>query len=498
MLAPLHHAVLRVISLVYLMGQVGCKAEAPTPAPEPELPAMRTPASHAAPVVSPPPMDEWRPRVRLPEPERSHRPSTTGLIAPPTGPAPEVRNALLPTAREAPKPKPKPESESESKSKSKSKSQSEAEPETESAEQEGIRWAMQASLLEPGCLLSDHVPALPLPSPEALAWTLSKQPEPFAGVAREALTCRLQLPRLTRAEVFGANAFRRMALSRRATYAGGDRTLGLVAAAIVTDNPAGEGTLLLLMEERTEAWEIRASAWVPFEGDARTRRLVRLRETRLVSRNRPTIVFRERDRGRTSDHYLSLSDTQELRRVLRLPVAGRTPKLVARARPRGGSWPRRMEWRATETPKEGSARWMIQTWEAEPEQPYARTADRQGSIDLGGASDLLETGHPKDAKWVHSKLPRKIRRSGLGLLLRARIAAAQGKHRQSMRLWRKALRTKKALPSWQRDYGLYLASQKRRKKEAIKALKAYLKAEAQAEDAPEIRSRLEQLSGAGR
>lgn len=441
---------------VLLLG--GCRSD-PVQDPEPELPAMREPAHFVPPADRVAFDDDWKPQVRLPErsaleAEREAAQAAAAAVrAAPIEPSEVGVAATTPGDTTGPKPV--------------------ADPENEPAT-EGTRWALQASMLEPGCLMSGHVPALPLPSPEALAWVLAEQPEAFAGVAREALVCQLQLPRLTRAEVFGATAFRRLARSKRGRYAGGRGELGLVMAAIVTDQPRGEGTVAILMEARSEAWEVRATAWVPFEGDPYTRRLVGVRDAKLVARDRPTIVLRERDRARTVDHYLALSDSQELRHALTVPVAGRSPKLTARLRTRGRGWPRQARWEGVERPKDGPARWTLRHYAPSPDGPYVVESERSGALTLESAAELMASEQLLDAAWVLGKLPRKVRRSAAGLELNARLETARGRHKRALRAWRKAARAKGASLAVTLDYARYLVSRKR-VRGAVKVLKRLIK-----------------------
>lgn len=470
--------------LVCALALVACKPQ-PVSEPQPDLPPMRPPAAHAPPVTVAPAGDGWKPRVRIPvradpEPARSHGPVAPTASRGPEPPS-EARNAVVPVAPGAEPATPPATGAADG----------DATP-----EKLGTRWALQASLIQPGCLMTGQVPALALPSPETLAWTLSHQPEPFSGVAREALVCRLVLPRLTSAEVFGASAFRRMALSARGRFAGGKRSLGLIAAAVATDEPRGEGTAVFVMEERSQAWEIRAAAWVPFAGDERTRRLVRIKEARLVGRGRPTIVIRERDRERTWDHYLDLGDTQELRHVLTVPVSVRAPRLRSWTSVIGRRWPRELRWRAVEAAAEAgiAPRWQERTFAPGADARYAVREERSGTLDLPGVEGALSSGSTSLARWVLSKLSKKVRRGADALSLGARIEMAAGKHRAALRLWKKAIRTRGSAPVHRRDYGLYLIARKR-KKQARKALLAYLKAAPDAPDASDIRARIQGLGG---
>ena len=464
---------------------LSCACQPETVTPQwPELPVFREPASHA-PELPPEPGIEKRPTLRLgdrswkrpslPEPAAQ----TVGTAQTPT-PEPEPDLPAAKPTLEATEPPPGP-----------------------SAEEEAESWLLRANLLTPGCLVDERPVEIALPSPEALAFLLDKQPAQFAGVAREALVCLLQLPRLTGAQVYGTSAFQPMAISTRAAMAGGKRSQGVVVAAVSTDEPAAQGTLVLVMEELSEKWAIRSTLWFAAGEDGSTRRFVSLREARLVSSRRPTLVIRERDRRETRDHYIDLSEVQQLTRVLTVPVRGRTldgaRTLSAQLVTRGRKWPKTAIWRAIITDADASSVWTVAEFRAEPEHAYAAHERLTGPLNSAGVRSLLSANRPIEAEWAYGKLSKAARNCAAGLRVRAEIAQARKQRRTALKYWRRAVKQEDASPQDWRDYGLFLLAQKSRskarKKEIAGALRRYLTADPQAHDSAAIRTRLDELEG---
>ena len=457
---------------VFAMSLYGCRE--PTPPPNPPLPALVEPAEHVPPPPEAPPYVRQRLVPALPPP---------GPPAP--APAPV---APLPEPHPAPAPPQQPAA-------------GEPEP-VDDARTEAEKWLMAANLLTPGCLLSGERPSLGLPSPAALALLLNKQPREFAGVAREALVCLLGLRRLTGAEVYGTSAFRPLARAAVINMGGGDRPQGVLVAGIATDEPRGEGTLYLALDQRDQDWGIRSALYRPWLGDSGSRRFVSLRSMRLLSPSRRSIAFRQRDRHQTTEHHIALTSMERLIDVLEVTVKatpqGRPP-IVGDISVRGRGWPRQIVYRTRETRglEDVPPRWTLTRWSAEANRPYVRTENLGGDVSEAGLRSLIEEGQPAEVDWLASKLPKRVQRTTVILRLRAEAYAARRKWKQADRYWRKAAKAKGAPAEVSRDYGRYLAGRKQRRS-AVKALKRYLERVPEADDRAEIEAEIEALQVRGR
>ena len=367
-------------------------------------------------------------------------------------------------------------------------------------EQEGARWLMASNLVEPGCLMSGERPELHLPSPLALAWIIKQSPHEFSGISREALVCLLGLPRLTGSEVYGATVFRGLALAGSAAVDGGERQQGVLAVAVVTEVPAGEGTLLLIMDERAGSWDVRAAVYTPWLGDAGTRRFVTLRPERLMHPRRRGVVLTQKDRHRTVEHHYALTEAQRLLEVLSLMTQhapGDGTKVRARVAVTGRSWPRRVTWRARGQASgeagDESDSFALEEWTAERGAAYVRQTRLDGEISVGGARELVTAGHAASADWVLSKLPKRQRSAAQVHELRAEIASRNRHYKTAQKHWRRALKARDVEPGARLRFAEYLAGRKQ-KKAARRELKRYLKDNPSAPDRTAVEARLDELT----
>jgi len=353
---------------------------------------------------------------------------------------------------------------------------------------------LEASLdLEPGCLVNNTRPDIDLPGPEVIAKLLREQPGPFAGAAREALVCLLKLPAVTGAEIFGKSAFRGQARSTSIKMVGGALKQGILVAVITTDQPRGEGTYVGVFDKREDSWFVRQGLYIPWTWEARGRQLVRLRSARTTSRRRYSLHIKQKDSERTVEQWVGMTSSEQLLLQMQTATHFKTEagdKVVGRVHVRGRKWPKDLLFRSIIKPvdKAEPKRWRLARWEATGENPYIRTTEIEGTMDLKSAQKALEANYAIDADWIVGQLPKKTRRQSATHQFRAAVATARKRSKQARRHWRSAVRAKDAPPTIQRDYGRFLLTQKRTR-HAIKALKKYLADNPEAED----RSAIEEL-----
>ena len=492
-LPPMRFRTSIVLIGLWMASCVGDSSSPPTPSAGP----FTEPEEHAPAPATPAPVPRTRPTPDLPpspgpeSTEGTTAPTTRVQVGEPSAPPSHSPGPLAGQGGE-PVEGPNPDTALEP----------ETEPTVSTEEQvqaEVLEFLLAANHVQPGCLLTGEVPNVPLPSPAALAQLLKQPHRDFAGIAREALVCLLDLPSLTGGEVFGATAFRSSALQRTLNFTGGDREQGVLVTPVVVDQPAGEGALVLVMDARADSWITRSAIYLPWEGDPTTRRLVRLSETKLYRSSRSVLVLKQRDRHHESVHYIALDSTDRLHEVFRYISRGTGPDgyiWQSKLDRTGRRWPRTLRlrsWQGSDVPVD-ERRWQITRWAAQGENPYEQDALREGPLSLDGARQLLEAGHPLDSGWVWSKLPRTLRRSADALRLKAQTQAARNRHSAARRTWRRAIRAPGATPTVQRDYGLYLAS-RNSKRRARRALRAYLEAQPDAVDRVQIEQRITELGG---
>ncbi len=450
----------------------GCRPEV-TPLSTPDVRAPADPQRHAVALPPPAPFERRRPVVESPLLEVPEAPEPVAEIEGP--PAPVV----LPGAEaEAAKTKEEPKKDLQ-----------------EAAREVADAWLMKASLVTPGCLLGGPRPDLPLPSPFALAHILSRRPPAFAGVAREALVCLLELPQLTSAEVYGATAFTGRARAVTSNMGGSDRPQGVLVASLHTDNPPGDGTLVLAMDQRGELWTPRAAIYRPWLGDPVTRRIVSVTSRRLMHGRRRGLVVKQRDRVHTNEMHLQLTVTEQLTEALSFTSAASPPggpKTRTKLTTTGNRWPRGVVLRSVQ--KSTPAVFAIEHWEAEKNQPYTRVNTLRGTITLPGAAEALEAGDPATADWIVTSLPKAEQRTAQAYRLRAMAQGARKRWRKATRFWKKAVAAKGSPPEIQRDYGMFLARRKK-KRQAKKALQRYLERAPDAPDRALVEHQLSELSG---
>lgn len=363
---------------------------------------------------------------------------------------------------------------------------------------QSARWLAAANAVEPGCLLEGRDPPdLPLPAPAVLARVLTSQPQALAGVAREALVCILDLPKLTQAQVSGATAFRPQAAAAELKLAGGERPLGVLVLAAGTDEPKAEGTLVLALDERDEGWTVCSGLWLPWAGDPHSRKIESLRGLGVLSARRDALVIRQGDKNAMTEEIVGLGVTDDLSLALAVPVAGLDADgspYSAKLAVRGKAWPRDVVHRAVVTPRGAPKRWRITRYAARPGQPYAEAQAAEGEASLGGAAAALDAGLSDDVEWVVGLLTREQRASSAAWTLRARAAVAAGRGGVAEKAWRGAAEAADAAPEAQRDYGLFLV-ERRQNKRARAALGKYLELKPDAGDRADVEARIQGLGG---
>ncbi|MBT9557405.1 MAG: hypothetical protein IV100_15300 [Myxococcales bacterium] len=368
-------------------------------------------------------------------------------------------------------------------------------------EDEGAAWIESTAEVTPGCLRDGRVPSLPLPSPEALSWLLTVQPRGFQGIAREALACLLGVSRTTNAEIFGNTVFEPTALGLRAALAGDERLVGIVAAGVVTEEPRGVGTLVVVLDERDDGWTVRDSLFLPWAGSDATHKVSSLSDERLVLKKRSGVILRQRDRDNEVEHHVTLTTLDALTEVARFTLSGVVDEGTVKATvtASGKSFPKGLLYRGVVAGGDSAAdglfgAYVIETWKADGEAPYRLDRRQDGKLSLNGAAELLLGDQPAHAAWVYDAIPKPQRQDAAALALGARIDGARGRVRQAVEYWKKAVKAKDAPPDLQRDYARYLAREKR-KKDAVKAFEAYLELAPDASDRAEVEAELDAVRG---
>ena len=360
----------------------------------------------------------------------------------------------------------------------------EAEPEVE-----GTRWLEAANEVRPGCLLERTLPLISVPSPAALTWILTRQPHGFAGVAREALCCVLRLPALTGSDVYGATAWTSGALSGEVALSGGDKKQGVVATPVVLSGDGGHGTAVWALDPRADGWVIRSAVFIPTQSVAR---LSSIDSNPLLKRDRRALVLRQTTQSGTTEHWIALTTSDELREVFAATVkAGSdTGSWTGKIHRRGG-YPKRLVFRSltTDDPKA----WTLSEWTTVMEDPYTQKTTLNGFVDLAGIRSLLDAGYASDAAWVLGRMDKASRKRWAALLVKAQIQVARKRHKQAARSYKTAASAQGRPPEVLRDYGRYLASRRATRRKAAAQFKRYLEAAPDAVDYHTVLSELEAL-----
>lgn len=451
--------------LVLLIGALSCNGSESTSAPSPAAEPMAEPASH----VPPPPKYVAELRPQSPSPASDPFPDW-----PPTLHHEHLRakpGELHPTPSK----------------KSKTTSLPVPEQVEDRVDSEVKEWLADASTLDPGCLLNNIQPPIWVPSPEGLRRLLSSHPAGFNGVAKEALLCRLGIQRLTAAEIYGSSAFLPAVSSARLHLVGGDQALGVVVIGLYTEVPRGEGTAVLVLDERGDQWFVRAARWVPWEGGGTNRRVVSVKGARMANARRQSVIIRQEANEISRQIILNMSPSDQLALVFDEPT--RTPDFRQKLIVRGPGWPRAVIGRRVERDQSG---WSLNRWESAPNDVYQRVLQVQGSFVVPDARAALAAGFARDVQWLIGRFPSRERAQADLLALRAQGAVALGQRRTAKKYWRKAIKAADATPEHRRDYGLYLATLKRPGR-AASWLAGYLEERPDALDRSDIESVLSNL-----
>jgi hypothetical protein len=350
-------------------------------------------------------------------------------------------------------------------------------------------WLADASALDPGCLLNNIQPPIWVPSPEGLYRLLSSKPDAFNGVAKEALLCRLGIQQLTAAELYGSSAFLPAVSSVRLHLVGGDQALGLVVIGLYTEVPRGEGSAVLVLDERAGQWFVRAARWVPWEGGGTNRRVVSVKGVRVATGRRQSVIIRQEADEVSRQVILNMRPSDQLALVFDEPT--RTPEFKQKFIVRGPGWPRAVIGRQLERDKSG---WTLNRWESAPNDVYQRVLQVRGSFVASDVGEALAAGFAREISWIISGFPSRQRAQAELLALRAQAAVALGQHRTAKKYWRKTLKATDATPEHRRDYGLYLATRKR-PGSAASLLAGYLEERPDALDRSEVEIVLSDLGG---
>jgi len=347
---------------------------------------------------------------------------------------------------------------------------------TDAMDGEIVRWLADANAIQPGCLLTHRVPAIWLPPPETIQRLLTALPEDFGGIAREALICRLGLSRLTRAQLFGSTAFLPAVAAQRMHVVGGGRAQGVLVLGLRTEAPRGEGTAVLILDERSSDWHVRSGQWIDWPYDGTERRIVALNDARVVDPRRKAIWIRQQSTGMARTQIIAMTPTDQLAVLLDEATvdATFTQELVVRA----PGWPRAIVGRGWDAQNK---RWRLRRWETTHFAPYEQTVESEGGLSLDDVDSALDAGFSKDIRWLVHRFPRAVRKQADFLALQARAADAGGQHKRAVRLWKKALRATDANPAHGRDFALYWVERKKPSK-AIPLLKKYLETVPEAAD----------------
>jgi hypothetical protein len=351
---------------------------------------------------------------------------------------------------------------------------------------EKTAWLSEISDFEPGCLIGGGVPSIWLPSAETLAQIIRGQSESFGGVAREALLCRLQLPRLTGSDFYGRTAYVGQAKAITVNLKGSRQAQEVLVTTLRTESPRAYGTLIVVMEPAEETRNIRAMSWLPWTGPNRNRNLKSVRPLRLYGPKRRALAIRRGNNRHKTDTIVALTNTNELVKILELPVHKRGSdgaRLSGQLTITGRGSPRTLVYRAASFDPTGAGTWTVTRFVPEGFTRARTDATRTGPVNLQTAAQALTDNRSSEALWLIDLLPKKIRIKSKAHELRARLATRRGRHRHAARHWKRALKAADATAETQRNYGLHLKTRKR-KKGAIRALMAYIKA---APDAPDRR-----------
>ena len=437
--------------------------------PAPEVPALQNPARHVPPAE---PVVQKAPTARRPErpvtPRKTPLPALIPEVKPDTvvpvvaakpGPAPAVVVVPAPPTT------------------------AEVDPEVEAT-----RWLEAANEVRPGCLLERTLPLLPVPSPAALTWILTRQPHGFAGVAREALCCVLRLPALTRGDVYGATAWTSGALSGEVALSGGDKKQGVVASPIVLSGDGGHGTAVWVLDPRADGWVIRGAVFIPTQSAAR---LVSIDSDPLLKRDQRALVLRQTTRSGTSEHWIALTTSDELREVFAATVKPTDGSWTGKIHRRGG-YPKRLVFRSLTS--EDPQGWTFSEWTNELEAAYTQKSTLSGLVDLAGIRSLLDAGYASDAEWVLGRMDKASRKRWDALLVKAEIEVARKRHKRAARSYKAAAAADGRPPEILRDFGRYLASRRVTRRKAAAQLQQYLEAAPEAEDHAAVSSELEALT----
>ncbi|MEC8023649.1 MAG: tetratricopeptide repeat protein [Myxococcota bacterium] len=356
---------------------------------------------------------------------------------------------------------------------------------------EASAWLLDASQIGPGCLLEGTIPDLSLPSPAALEYLIRTRPEGFDGTSREALLCLLGVPRATGAEVYGKSAFGRWVVQGEFGIGEGGRAFTAFITPISTNAPVGEGTLYLVLDEKSTGWTVHASHYIEWEGDSESRRLHRLSEVALTSYKHRVLRLTQADANRSTVHFIELTPSQQLIEVFSAVTKDAAAGRTSTVRILGKGMPKKIAVRTLVTPQENTdTRYEITTYRVGESHQYRPEKVASGPLNLDTVEQLVETQEYDHVGWMLEQLPKQIRRSARSYIVQAKMSNQRKRYKAAMRDWKRATRAHDATPEAFRDYGYYLVSRKRYRT-GVRALRKYLKLSPNAPDIAAVRAKIE-------